>query len=524
MKNPVFLPGETVRIRSTDVHVKFGRFVAFLTTSRIILVDADDDLVPEKELSLAHVAGTEPGKNQDGEPVICIFSRVAQGDIRRLIMTFSRSTGTVRTGERDVWITEISRYSSQARQAPARPAIPFQKPEVRPPDDTKQPVLLQSIVRGPARGPDPAVGEKTGTVPEVIIFPDVRGVPVPVRLENIPGGQRDTQKPAANATGLAQPVQVPGTGVKNTGPNAPDPACPYSKRSFFFCMACGNRVPSGARYCNRCGASVIPPNEDVVQSPWDFLHQAGGSMDLASRWGVSVAPAPGTAAPVSPQESPENRRVPSAQPSIDPAGSASFPRPVGVSAPGSGFPLRQAALVAAIIVFAGVMIAAMGGVLSTGMIGSATPVDNNSGNLVSSGDAGSARPSDAGDNSETTGIGEDTGFPASDSGSTGSSGSDVSSTTADTSIPLTGTYVRVTSSGAWEGTYGAVPAVWAVKGSGDMVYKVDDTGDSGSVSAVFTKDDTTSDDLLIQLYKDGELVKSGNTATPAGSVTLVAGA
>ncbi|MFA5330813.1 MAG: zinc ribbon domain-containing protein [Methanoregula sp.] len=525
MNNPSFQPGETIRIRSADVHVKFGRFVAFLTTQRIILVDPDDDLMPAKELSLASVAGTEPGETQKGEPVLCIFSRISRGEIRRLILTFARNTGTVRTGERDAWITEISRHSSTARPDPARPPVAFQKPAFPQPDDAPRPVPRPPVFPEPVCEPVPPRAGKPGTLPEVIIFPDARAIPVPPGPEKITGSMRDPGKPGVKSAGLVQPTQRYEARVEGSRPDTPDPSCPYSKRSFFFCMACGNRVPSGARFCNRCGSSVIPPNEEVVQSPWDFLRNPEGSPDLAARWGVSVSPASEAPAQAPAPASPRHRPVEYGPSGMNPAWPGNFPQPAGSSSPGAGFPVRQVALIAAIIIFAGVMIAAMSGIFSTGMFGSAASVDNNPGNLVSSDDTtGNSVTSDSSESSGSTGVVEDTGTLLSESGSTGSSGSSTSTTTTETSIPSTGTYVSVTSSGSWEGTYGAVPAVWAVKGSGDMVYKVDDTGDSGSVSAVFTKDDTTSDDLLVQLYKDGQLVRSGNTATPAGSVTLVAGA
>ena len=484
MRQPALYPGENVRVRSPDVYVKSFRLTAYLTTQRIILTDPYNPAVPDKDLALDSVVGMEPGETRTGEPVLCVLSRITPGDIRRLFITFAGLAGSVRTGERDRWVQEITRACRQG-SAPA-PVPP--EPEVLP--------LRPVSPVAPAREPGilaarmPSAGN---TVVGVIVQTVQAGGVAPAA----PVFPQETMPPA--------PRTVPGT-----PPSGPAP---------FFCMACGNRVPPGAKYCNRCGATVIPPNNEVVHSPWDPVQPREDPAALAARWGVPVAPAAGAALPGTYSgNGPAAYGPPGADP-VRPALYGGVPQP-GVNLFHAGVPVRRVALIAMIIVFAGILIA-VGGMFAGGFAGK----------LIAAGNGSGAGALASGTTTDTSGSG---GLSDTDAGSAGlqdtassavSGSADTSSGTdsgsASTAIPSTGTYVRVSSFGGWEGSYGAVPAIWAVKGSGDMIYKVDDTSDSAApVNAVFTEDNTTGGDLTVELYRNGQLIKSGNTDTPSGSVTL----
>ncbi len=472
MRQPVLHMGETVLIRSPDVYVKSFRLTALLTTERIVLSDPYNSAVPDRDLDLRAVVGAEAGETRSGEPVLCVLSRPAMGEVRRLFITFAGQAGSLRTGERDRWVQEISRTCR--RSAPA-PAVP----------DPVDLVGQQAASAIPARAPEVLAAR----------LPPVGNTVVGVIVQTVQPG----------AVAKVPPVSPPEP--------VPAPPQPPAGLESFFCMACGNRVPYGAKYCNRCGATVIPPNNEVVQSPWDPVQPREDPAALAARWGVPVAPAapgyPAMQAPTAP--------VPPYPSGAWGMGPVPGPAP---SHPASPFPARQIATVAVLFVITGVMIAVLAGIIpGNGIFGGDNgSVKSLSGSVVSGESLGSTGSSTVEPVSTESSGTQETGTQDSASAST-ATGSSLSSSE---SIPTTGTYVHVSGTGSWEGTYGAAPAIWAVKGDGDKIYKIDDSAGTGTVGAVFSKDDTTSNDLVVEVYKDGQLIKSGKTASPSGSVTLAA--
>lgn len=467
--------GETVIVRSPDVYVKSLRLTAMLTTERIVLSDPYNSAVPDRDLSLNAIVGAEAGKTRSGEPVLCVLSRPAGSEVRRLFITFARQAGALRTRERDRWVQEISRTCRRSASAPVAPnPVDLEGPQAAPAVPSREPEVLAARL--------PSVGN---TVVGVIV---------------------QTVQPDAVAT--VSPVSTPEP--------VPAPPQPPAGLASFFCMACGNRVPYGAKYCNRCGATVIPPNNEVVHSPWDPVQPREDPALLAARWGVPVASAaPGYPAVQSPT-APVSPYPPGAW------GMGPVPGPVPAH-PASPFPVRQVATVAVLFVITGIMIALLAGIIpGNGIFGGDNgSVKSLSGSVVSGesldsrGNSGSSLVEPV--STKSSGI-QETGTQD----STSASSVTASALSSSVSIPTTGTYVHVSGTGSWEGTYGAAPAIWAVKGDGDKIYKIDDSAGTGTVSAVFTKDDTTSNDLVIEVYKDGQLIKSGKTASPSGSVTLAA--
>ncbi len=72
-----------------------------------------------------------------------------------------------------------------------------------------------------------------------------------------------------------------------------------------FCNQCGNKVPRGSRFCNSCGAQVIPP-EDPEES------------SSPRRTASAPPPRPARRAPAQPAR-PERRRIVAPPPAYDPA-------------------------------------------------------------------------------------------------------------------------------------------------------------------------------------------------------------
>jgi len=507
MKIPVLQPGEEWLVKSPDVYVKSLRFTACLTSVRIILISPDNDMIPDRDLALVSVAGIDFGESHTGEPYLVVLARTRGGAMKRLVLTFAGRPGISRKGERDSWIQWISRYGQL--HASSTPGSPVMDPA---PGQARADPVVDPTPWFPGNPGTRVNGsharEKSRIVPSFIGMSsdgDSRG----------PGAPGSPAVRGTNASDIAvQEIPPP---IMPVPPAAPAPVQENpGVFASFFCMACGNRVPAGAKFCNRCGATVIPPGNEVVRSPWDPGTPVQDPATLAARWGVPVAPGqvsvpPGYYA---------NGQFPAAGQPV----AASFPQyPPGAGrvhpeqqmhVPGSGFPVRTAALVAVIIVFAGIMAAATWGLFpGSGIFG-----DPSAGSATDDRVVDDRSPVAADNNlQEVATLAPD----AESSDTSGTSTAPSALGTTSISIPPSGTYLRVAGPGTWEGTYGAIPAIWAVRGTGEKVYEVDDS--SGSLSASFLKSDVSASDLVVELYKDGRVIKSGNTAIPSGSVTLVAG-
>lgn len=87
-------------------------------------------------------------------------------------------------------------------------------------------------------------------------------------------------------------------------------------------------------------------------------------------------------------------------------------------------------------------------------------------------------------------------------------------------VPATGVWVRVDYLGSWTGTYGNAGALVPARDSGVRQYEVENP--SGTIKASFQKQDKTNHELIVGIYKNGVVMKRGNTTAPYGSVNVSA--
>jgi hypothetical protein len=87
-------------------------------------------------------------------------------------------------------------------------------------------------------------------------------------------------------------------------------------------------------------------------------------------------------------------------------------------------------------------------------------------------------------------------------------------------IPTDGVYVRVNYIGAWKGTYGVTNAMVTAAQSGEGILRVENA--TGVVQASFKKDDasTRPHELVVEIYRNGALIKRGVTTQPKGQVDI----
>ena len=85
-------------------------------------------------------------------------------------------------------------------------------------------------------------------------------------------------------------------------------------------------------------------------------------------------------------------------------------------------------------------------------------------------------------------------------------------------IPETGVWVRIRYSGNFVGQLGVSGGMRQVSGTGEEVYRLPTI--DGIVDVTFVKQDGSGDVLLVEIYKNGTLVKRGTVAAPRGTVDL----
>ena len=94
-------------------------------------------------------------------------------------------------------------------------------------------------------------------------------------------------------------------------------------------------------------------------------------------------------------------------------------------------------------------------------------------------------------------------------------------TTTAPAVPTTGVYVRISYIGAWKGTYGMSAALQTVDKSGDLFYEIKNA--IGPVQVTAEKlDGSTRHELVVEIYKNGQLLTSGKTSDAFGKVTVSA--
>ena len=491
MGDPELRSDEKVLLRTPGVYVKSIPFEGILTNKRIILVDRAKNLLPSKEIPLVTIKEAEPGENAIRDQIITLSVMAKTGEIRQMILTFSRQAGGNRIKERDAWVRIIRENASSSFDQVIRNVIP----------GTEQP-----------RRTD------TAGVPRYPVVP-----PAPQ-----PAAPYEGNRPAGTTPDGMNPVRRPV--AASPGPAAPPSPAPRqydtsSPGQSIFCSKCGNRVPAESVFCNRCGSPLAPvpsvyaPVQSPPAAPPVVRTPAARPIDeeirsiepLIERSTVKIPPDPLRSAPAEPslrpalswddEVKPEPVSPQEAQPMISPVKSAeAAPRVpsyggTGDTPPpkpprrGSFIPGKQTILAAAAVLVA-ILIVAAGVFLVYPMLtegGTATP----GGETITP--VTTTRPV--------------------------AMGTIIPIVTTARPIPATGIFVHISYLGGFEGSYGMPDILTTVPGnSGDRVWEVENA--NGTVVAEFTKQDGSARELLVEIYKDGKLLTGGSTTVGHGKVAL----
>ncbi|RPI40539.1 MAG: zinc-ribbon domain-containing protein [Methanoregulaceae archaeon] len=492
MGDPELRSDEKVLVRTPGVYVKSIPFEGILTNRRIILIDRAKNLLPPKEIPLITIKEVEPGENAIRDQIITLSVMAKTGEIRQMILTFSRQAGGNRIKERDAWARIIKEYASTSFDQVIRNVIPGPEP-------------------APRRA-EPAAGPRY----EVVHSRPQQATPS--EESRLAGTTRDdmspVRRPVATSPVAVVPVS-PGVSQYDASPRG----------ASIFCSKCGNKVPAESVFCNRCGSPIAqtltistpvqpqaappvvktpvarPIDEDIqsiepliepssVKIPADALRAS--SIDPTLRpslsWDDKEKPEPASL----PAEKIPGEKPADAVTAVPSHGSTSDSPPPPKPPRGSSFIPDTRTLLTAAGVIAAILIVAAGAFFIYPML-----------------TAG-----------ETTIPGGETTTPVTSTTTRPVAiGTIIPYVPATRPIPTTGVFIHVNYLGGFEGSYGLPDALTTVPGnSGDRVWEVENA--NGTVQAEFVKQDGSARELMVEIYKDGKSLTSGITTIGHGSVAL----
>jgi hypothetical protein len=508
MGDPELRSDEKILLRTPGVFVKSIAFEGYLTNKRIILIDRVKNLLPQKEIQLVTIKDIEPGENAIRDQIITLSILAKNGETRQMILTFSRQTGGNRIKDRNEWVKLLKENTSSSIDQVIRKVIPGSGPVVKKPEPLVRPRL--EVV-------SPRVSKNVPAAAKPSIKKVVEPVP-PVK--KIIESQADSTRPLTSKEVSSAPAPSFGT----------------------YCSRCGNRVPEGSGFCNRCGSPIVVPGiRGGTPTPIVAVSQTvdSGSMrgritpigtDIQTTTRIEyptitehpnlpgegpgellketrISPEPDTVVPHDETRLPTpDGRIPDSneKPGQVMTGSSpsqsESPAPAGEPAspkkPSGGFNIKlsKKAIIGIIIAII-IVVVVVGGFFLYPMIsmgGEKTP-----GNTTA--------PTAAPGTVQTTPKPSTTSFTP--------------KVTTVSTVPTDGVYVHINYLGSWKGSYGIPSALQTVTKSGDTFYRVENA--TGPVQATFEKlDGSTRQVLLVEIFKNGNLLTSGNTSAGFGKITL----
>ena len=247
-------PGEELLICASDIKIKKFTFEAYLTNSRLFLIDQNEKKpgVLAKEIPVHSIVEGYLEQTPIQEPVLVLSIRTSDDDIRTMKMTFCH-TGEDRTTEVEEWIHLVQHGRREVAEGPSRtpesvPVTPFVAPQARDVSET----IVFPVSTAKESDIRPAVSEE---------MKDEGVVSAPQRRESPP------------------PVQASASNTR-----------------IMFCHHCGRRLPPNANFCPFCGTrmhqssheerevrSAPRPVEPEIQEPEERRREKRGFRRLFGR-------------------------------------------------------------------------------------------------------------------------------------------------------------------------------------------------------------------------------------------------
>jgi hypothetical protein len=493
MGDPELRNDEKVLLRTPGVYVKSIPFEGILTNKRVILVDRAKNLLPPKEIPLATVQDVETGENAIRDQILTLSVMGRTGEIRQMILTFSRQEGGNRIRERDEWARLIQANIGSSFDNVIRKVIPGSDgtPKKAEPSPSQR-ISITNTQFQPApnqSAPVPAVREFEATSPGQTIFCTRCGNKVPLD--------------SAFCNRCGSPVIAPGTSRESVSPTpAPQPGVPAATLPSPSLRPIDRDIQTIEPLIER-SMEKIPADPLRKPIPDIPIHQSLSWDEETGPVSVPVPVAPpkeATPSPVRKGELPENKgflprlfspKVRSQEsPATVPVGVPPIPgkprRSIGFS------PSRNMLLgIGAIVII--LVIVAIGMVFVYPILASGS--------------------------SSVTSVTSVSPTPIPTSSTIKPSGTIIPPTMSAVEIPPTGVWVHVYYLGGFKGSYGKVGALTTVPGNSlDYLREVENV--NGTVTATFEKTDGSSHELLVEIYKNGALLTKGTTTIGHGSVAL----
>ncbi len=229
---PELYSDERVVLQAQNVKVKSVLFEIVLTTRRLVLIDTKKNSIPPQEINLATLKDVEPGENAIRDPTITISIITISGNTRQMVLTFSKISGGERRRECDEWVKALRHNITSTVYHPVS--------QVPVPRDEPIPVAQPPAAQPPAAQP-----------PAAHPLP-----PAPPRAEtNTP--------PPKKRIEIARPMKK----IVEAAPAMPVPVETISLPTGSFCNRCGSRVPPDSAFCNRCGTPVVQDTAEAMIPP-----------------------------------------------------------------------------------------------------------------------------------------------------------------------------------------------------------------------------------------------------------------
>ena len=207
---------ESIILETRNIKFKSISFDAILTNKRIILTDSKKNVIPSQDIALSTIRNVEAGENAIRDHFLILAIITDTGEKHQTVLTFVRQAGGERKRECSEWAKK-----------------------------------LKSLI--PA-----SIGETTpANIPVSFEEPTIKG-----EVQTSAQGGATTTRPAKKKIETALPLGK----ITEKPPVAPIPKETSSLPSGSFCSRCGNRVPTKSTFCNHCGSPMKHPSERTSAS------------------------------------------------------------------------------------------------------------------------------------------------------------------------------------------------------------------------------------------------------------------
>ena len=207
---------ESIILETRNIKFKSISFDAVLTNKRIILTDSKKNVIPSQDIALSTIRNVEAGENAIRDHFLILAIITDTGEKHQTVLTFVRQAGGERKRECSEWAKKLKSLipSSIIETIPTPNPVSHEEP------------VLKDEAQTPAQGGS------------------------------------STTRPAKKKIETALPLGK----ITEKTPVAPIPKESSSLPTGSFCSRCGNRVPFKSTFCNHCGTPIKQPSERTSAS------------------------------------------------------------------------------------------------------------------------------------------------------------------------------------------------------------------------------------------------------------------